>query len=74
MKSTSSLTERMFHRELSVNSALGRRIYTKRDVGGVMMTVVSAYAPQVGCLMEDKDKFSTDLNDVVESISKGREW
>ncbi len=57
-----------------MNSVSGRLIYTKRDVGGVMMTVASAYGPQVGCLMEEKDKFSTDLNDVVESIPKGREW
>ena len=34
------------------------------------MTVISAYAPQVGCLREEKDKFWTDLDEVVESIPK----
>ena len=34
------------------------------------MTVISAYAPQVGCLMGEKDKFWTDLDEVVESIPK----
>ena len=35
-----------------------------------MMTVISAYAPQVGCLREEEDKFWTDLDEVVESIPK----
>ena len=30
-------------------------MYMKLDIEGVMMTVVSAYAPQVGCMMEEKD-------------------
>ena len=34
------------------------------------MTVTSAYAPQVGCLWEEKDKFWTDLDEMVESIPK----
>ena len=42
----------------------------KLDIEGVMMTVISAYAPQVGCLTEEKDKFWTDLDEVVESIPK----
>ena len=47
-----------------------RIMYMKLDIEGVMMTVISAYAPQVGCLSEDKDKFWTDLDEVVESIPK----
>ena len=42
-----------------------RMMYMKLDIEGVMMTVVSAYAPQVGCLTEEKDKFWTDLDEVV---------
>ena len=34
------------------------------------MTVISAYVPQVGCLMEEKDTFRTDLDEVAESIPK----
>ena len=45
-------------------------MYMKLDIEGVMMTVISAYAPQVGCLREEKDKFWTDLDEVVESIPK----
>ena len=42
----------------------------KLDIDGVMMTVISACAPQVGCLREEKDKFWTDLDKVVESIPR----
>ena len=45
-----------------------RMMYVKLDVEGVMMTVISAHASQVGCLMEEKDTFWTDLDEVVESI------
>ena len=47
-----------------------RMVYMKLNIDGVMMTVISAYAPQVGCLMEENDKFSTDLDEVVEGILK----
>ena len=47
-----------------------RMMYMKLDIEGVMMTVISAYAPQVGCLREEKDNFWTDLDEVVESIPK----
>ena len=47
-----------------------RMMYMKLDIEGVMMTVISAYAPQVGCLREEKDKFWTDLDEVVETIPK----
>ena len=40
------------------------------DMDRVMITVISAYAPHVGCLMDGKDKFWTDLDEVVESIPK----
>ena len=42
----------------------------KLDIEGVMMTVISTYALQVGCLTEEKDKFWTELDEVVESIPK----
>ena len=38
-----------------------RMMYMKLDIEGVMMTVISAYAPQVGCLRQKKDTFWTDL-------------
>ena len=47
---------------------LDRMMYMKLDIDGVMRTVISAYAPQVGYLMGEKDKFWTDLDEVVEII------
>ena len=35
-----------------------------------MMWSVHIYAPQAGWLFEEKDKFWTDLDDVMESIPK----
>ena len=32
--------------------------------------MMTAYAPQVGCLRDEKDTFWTDLDEVVDSISK----
>ena len=53
----------------------------KLDIEGVMMTVVSAYATQVGCMIEEKDKFSKDLCEVVDGTrehtqvcEREREW
>ena len=47
-----------------------RIMYMKLDIEGVMMTVISAYATQVGCPREEKDKFWTDVDEVVESIPR----
>ena len=47
-----------------------RIVYMKLDMEGVMMTEISAYATQVGCLREENDKFWTYLDEVVESIPK----
>ena len=64
------LKEDYIARVLEVKRVSDRMMYMKLDIEGVMMTVISAYAPQVGCLTEEKDKFWTDLDEVVESIPK----
>ena len=35
------------------------------------MNVISAYAPQVGCELEEKEDFWNDLDGMVESVHKG---
>ena len=62
------LSEEYIGKVLEVKSVSDKMMYMKLDIDGVMMTVISAYAPQVGCLMEEKDKFWTDLDEVVESL------
>ena len=64
------LKEDYIARVLEVKRVSDRMMYMKLDIEGVMMTVISAYAPQVGCLAEEKDKFWTDLDEVVESLPK----
>ena len=44
-----------------------RVITVKLEIEGVMMNVVTGYALQVDCVMEEKEKIWSELNEVVES-------
>ncbi|KAI5102989.1 hypothetical protein C0J45_6570 [Silurus meridionalis] len=39
-------------------------------VEGMMINVISAYAPQVGCEMEEKEKFWSKLDEVVDGVPR----
>ncbi|KAK3531115.1 hypothetical protein QTP70_011062 [Hemibagrus guttatus] len=43
----------------------------KLEIEGVMLNVVSGYAPQVGCELEEKERFWSELDEVMESIPTG---
>ncbi|KAK3530550.1 hypothetical protein QTP86_027914 [Hemibagrus guttatus] len=43
----------------------------KLEIEGVMLNVVSGYAPQVGCELEEKERFWSELYEVIESIPMG---
>ena len=47
-----------------------RIICLKMEVDGVMLNVISAYAPLVGCIREEKKEFWLDLDETVEKIPK----
>ena len=47
-----------------------RIICLKMELDGVMLNVISAYAPQVGCIGEEKEAFCVDLDETVEKIPK----
>ena len=47
-----------------------RIICLKMELDGVMLNVISAYAPQVGCIREEKEAFWLDLDETVEKIPK----
>ncbi|KAF3706945.1 hypothetical protein EXN66_Car000116 [Channa argus] len=36
-----------------------------------MFNVISGYEPQVGCELEEKEKFWSELDEVMQSISRG---
>lgn len=40
------------------------------EIGRVMMNVVSAYAPQVGCELEEKENFWNELDELMQSIPR----
>ena len=40
------------------------------ELDGVMLNVISAYVPQVGCIREEKETFWLDLDETVEKIPR----
>lgn len=42
----------------------------KLEMKGVMVNVVSVYAPQVGCQVEEKEEFWSKLDDIVERFPR----
>uniref|UniRef100_A0A8C4R3Y4 Endonuclease/exonuclease/phosphatase domain-containing protein n=1 Tax=Eptatretus burgeri TaxID=7764 RepID=A0A8C4R3Y4_EPTBU len=64
------LKEDYVKRVLEVRRVSDRVMSVKLEIEGVMMNVISAYAPQVGCEMEEKKYFWSELDEVVESVSK----
>ena len=47
-----------------------RIICLKMELDGVMLNVISAYAPQVGYIREEKETFWLDLDETVEKIPR----
>ena len=47
-----------------------RIICLKMELDGVMLNVISAYAPQVGCIREEKETFWLNLDETVEKIPR----
>ncbi|KAK3530327.1 hypothetical protein QTP86_023932, partial [Hemibagrus guttatus] len=65
-------TEGSFVRNvLEVKRVSDRVMSLKLESEGVMLNVVSGYAPQVGCEMEEKERFWSELDEVMESIPTG---
>ena len=50
--------------------ATDRIICLKMVLDGVMLNVISAHAPQVGCIRKEKEAFWQDLDETVEKITK----
>ncbi|XP_067359512.1 craniofacial development protein 2-like [Channa argus] len=65
------LKEDFVRNVLEVKRVSDRLMSLKLEVEGVMFNVVSGYAPQVGCELEEKEKFWSELDEVMQSISRG---
>ena len=42
------------------------------ELDGIMLNAISAYAPQAGCLYEEKETFWLDLDETVEKIPRNK--
>ncbi|KAK3559485.1 hypothetical protein QTP86_013664, partial [Hemibagrus guttatus] len=65
------LKEEFVRNVLEVKRVSDRVMSLKLETEGVMLNVVSGYAPQVGCELEEKESFWSELDEVMESIPTG---
>ncbi|KAK3571265.1 hypothetical protein QTP86_005981 [Hemibagrus guttatus] len=65
------LKEEFVRNVLEVKRVSDRVMSLKSEIEGVMLNVVSGYAPQVGCELEEKERFWSELDEVMESIPTG---
>uniref|UniRef100_A0A3B3I9A4 ribonuclease H n=1 Tax=Oryzias latipes TaxID=8090 RepID=A0A3B3I9A4_ORYLA len=56
---------------LEVKRVSDRMMSLKLEIEGVMVNVVSGYAPQVGCELEVKERFWSELDEVIQSFPRG---
>ncbi|KAK3522013.1 hypothetical protein QTP70_021391 [Hemibagrus guttatus] len=62
---------KLFYYGVEVKRVSDRVMSLKLEIEGVMLNVVSGYAPQVGCELEEKERFWSKLDEVMESIPTG---
>ncbi|KAK3569633.1 hypothetical protein QTP86_002580 [Hemibagrus guttatus] len=65
------LKEEFVSNVLEAKRVSDRVMSLKLEIEGVMLNVVSGYAPQVGCELEEKERFWSELDEVMESIPMG---
>ncbi|KAK3515046.1 hypothetical protein QTP70_004038 [Hemibagrus guttatus] len=65
------LKEEFVRNVLEVKRVSDRVMSLKLEIEGVMLNVASGYAPQVGCELEEKERFWSELDEVMESIPTG---
>ncbi|KAK3541116.1 hypothetical protein QTP86_015744, partial [Hemibagrus guttatus] len=65
------LKEEFVRNVLELKRVSDRVMSLKLEIEGVMLNVVSGYAPQVGCELEEKERFWSELDEVMESIPTG---
>ncbi|KAI5102018.1 hypothetical protein C0J45_7370 [Silurus meridionalis] len=64
------LKEKYSKSVVAVKRVSDRVMNIKLQVEGLMINIISAYAPQVGCEMEVKEQFWSDLDEVVEDVPR----
>ena len=56
---------------MEVKRVSDKAMRVKVEIERVIMNVISAYAPQVGCEMEEKEEFWSELDELTENIPRG---
>ncbi|MCJ8733560.1 hypothetical protein PDJAM_G00224980 [Pangasius djambal] len=65
------LKEEFGRNVLEVKRVSDRVMSLKLEIEGLMLNVVSGYAPQVGCELEEKERFWSELDEVIKNIPTG---
>ena len=65
-----SREEELVESVLEVKRLSDRLMVVKLEIKGSILNIVSAYAPQVGNSLEEKNYFRLDLDGLIESVSK----
>ncbi|KAK3510519.1 hypothetical protein QTP70_009119 [Hemibagrus guttatus] len=65
------LKEEFVRNVLEVKRVSDRVMSLKLEIEGVMLNIVSGYASQVCCELEEKERFWSELDEVMESIPTG---
>ncbi|KAK3569725.1 hypothetical protein QTP86_004047 [Hemibagrus guttatus] len=65
------LKEEFGRNVLEVKRVSDKVMSLKLEIEGVMLNIVSGYAPQVGCELVKKERFWSELDEVMESIPTG---
>ena len=55
---------------VEVNRVSDRVMSLKLVIEGMVLNIVSAYAPQMGCNMEEKDLFWREVDEITEKVLK----
>ncbi|KAI5620344.1 hypothetical protein C0J50_20114 [Silurus asotus] len=66
------LKEDYSKRVVEVKRVSDRVLIVKLEVEGLMINVISAYAPQVGCEMEENERFWIELDEVVDGVPRNK--
>ncbi|KAL7837360.1 hypothetical protein SRHO_G00270710 [Serrasalmus rhombeus] len=64
------LKEQLVKSVLDVKRVSDRIMSLKLEVDGVILNVVSSYAPQVGCQLEEKEEFWSKMDEVVDGVPR----
>lgn len=65
------IIKKLIRNVLEVKRVSGRLTILKLETEGVMFNAVSGYDPKIGCELEEKEKFWTELDEVMQNIHKG---